>query len=342
MQALIAAGARVSDDHIEGWSALDSAVQSRQPAAIRLLCEAKPPIPVIHKALRAAALQPVEIRKAFGAYYELNLQLEAAVDADDDAAVRTLLARGADPEWGKPQVSAVAAAEGKVKALRALLAGGASVDRGDAQLRRRPLNAGVENELNEYWSRTGSSSRLRAVLTRIQRAASSLPAGRRRERILAATTWMLKRANGYDQVSEEYLRELDGCAVLLEEAARGRIPERQLDAVLTDVAEELSLKTEHCRKLGIGMGGTIRVLVTTRREGQPVNNWQVLYLPKIFEHASGVSPRVVPSWTSPARETVEPGRYLLWARDPVTGKAGRPETVRLSGEQEIRVDLAVP
>ena len=145
---------------------------------------------------------------------------------------------------------------------------------------------------------------------------------------------MAKKADESPGITGSYRHELEASAERLE-SPRAR-------AEASAVADDLELKVAHCKALGIGMGGKVRVSVTTRRGNQVVNNWQVLYLPRIFQNAPGVAPGLMPKWTSPAEEMLEPGRYLLWARDPVSGKSTAPQVVPFSGRADIPVDLAVP
>jgi hypothetical protein len=82
--------------------------------------------------------------------------------------------------------------------------------------------------------------------------------------------------------------------------------------------------------------------VTTRRGDAAVNNWQVFYLPRIFAHAQGVEPNLIPTWTSPARQSIEPGRYHFWALDPATGKGSAVVVQSVIGRDEIPVFIPLP
>jgi hypothetical protein len=113
-------------------------------------------------------------------------------------------------------------------------------------------------------------------------------------------------------------------------------------AVMDDVADELEAKVEHCLQLGIGMGGSVLLNVSTRRGPQTVGDWQVLYLLKVYEYVKGADPTVFPTLSTPTRTALEPGRYWLWARDPSTGRTSERALVRVVGRTELQIDLPIP
>ena len=167
-------------------------------------------------------------------------------------------------------------------------------------------------------------------------AVRTLPPVAALSRIETAVTWLTERAKTSDpgQVSKEYVRSLEQIAELLR---LNRRPD-----VMDDVAAELEAKVEHCRLLGIGMGGSVLLSVNTRRGPQTVGDWQVVYLLKVYEHVEGATPTVFPSLSSPTEAALEPGRYWLWARDPTTGRTSERALVRVLGRSQLAVDLPVP
>jgi len=176
---------------------------------------------------------------------------------------------------------------------------------------------------------------LTAALTRLQRAIDALDRTRPAE-LVEAIQWLRSSLPRTDpsQVSTAYLRTLTNAATLLE-----RSPSANL---IDDITDELEAKVDHCRALGIGMGGSVLLRVNTRRGAASVNNWQVFYLLKIYETAAGTSPTTFPTLSAPAETRLEPGRYWIWARDPATGRTSERALVRVSGKQEFRIDLPVP
>lgn len=191
---------------------------------------------------------------------------------------------------------------------------------GLTQTRAQPLSSATEAKL---------------VLRDLQMAAEALPPADRLPRLQAAIDWLARRADRIDSsISVEYVRSLHRAAQLL----RTR-PDRVL---IEDVASELETKVEHCRVLGVGMGGSVLVRVSTRRGADTVQHWQVFYLLKIYERIKGASPAAFPTLSTPTEVRLDPGRYWMWARDPVTGRTGDRTLVRVAGQTELPIDLPVP
>lgn len=167
-------------------------------------------------------------------------------------------------------------------------------------------------------------------------ATRALPPVAALPRIQAAVNWLSDRAKTTNpaQVSQAYVRSLQQLAELM------RLDRRS--DVMDDVADELEAKVEHCRRLGIGMGGSVLLHVNTRRGPQSVGDWQVVYLLKVYEHVKGAAPIVFPSLSTPTQSALEPGRYWLWARDPSTGRTSERALVRVVGRSELQVDLPIP
>ena len=178
---------------------------------------------------------------------------------------------------------------------------------------------------------------LNLAVGQLRLAVRALPPVAALPRIQTAVAWLSDRAattNPAD-VSKEYVRSLQQLAELMTTDRRSE--------VMDDVAEELEAKVEHCRRLGIDMGGSVLLDVNTRRGPQTVGNWQVLYLLKVYEHVKGAAPTVFPSLSSPTQSALEPGRYWLWARDPVDGahQRARPRP-RRSDEPNSRSTCPIP
>ena len=176
---------------------------------------------------------------------------------------------------------------------------------------------------------------LSLALVQLQRAVDDLRP-ERPARLVEAVQWLQRRAATSDpsEISPGYLRTLTNAAALL-----GGTPSLNL---IEDITEELEAKVDHCRDLGIGMGGSVVVRVSTRRGADTVGNWQVVYLLKIYERATGASPTTFATLSTPAEARLDPGRYWIWARDPATGRVSERALFRISGQQEFRLDLPVP
>jgi hypothetical protein len=177
---------------------------------------------------------------------------------------------------------------------------------------------------------------LTLALVHLQRAAATLPPVFRSPELTRAVDWLNSRASSTDpaMISEEYLDALRHAAAVL----NGPLTREAVD----DVLEELRTKVEHCRALGIGMGGTVLLKVHTRRGPAQVGDLRVMYLLKFYEHVKGASPIRFARLSTPTEEHVPPGRYVVWAEDPATGRTSERVLVRLAGRTEFDVDLLVP
>ena len=155
------------------------------------------------------------------------------------------------------------------------------------------------------------------------------------ERVRVAADWLLKRVNTTNpaDVTPEYLRALQRAA----EFVRTGSPDYS-----EDVASELEAKVDHCRKLGIGMGGTVTLRVNTLRSGKPVPNLRVQALLKIHERDERAAPLISDRVSSPADVTLAPGRYWLWSLDEATGARSERVLKTVSGQKELLFDLIIP
>lgn len=132
---------------------------------------------------------------------------------------------------------------------------------------------------------------------------------------------------------DEYMESLDRDLKACEAASR--LPDAQQQAVLDAVRNDIAVKTEDCRRFG--MGRMVPVSIKTVRGNQVENGWQVFYRwvcpgPLQPEELS------VPNLTSPANKELPPGVYTFRAAkrnaagrvettDPVTITVGNSETV---------------
>ena len=77
------------------------------------------------------------------------------------------------------------------------------------------------------------------------------------------------------------------------------------------------------------------VRVRTLRGSEEARSWQVFYMPKVLEAAGGASPDVFPRLSSPTDETLVPGRYVMWVRQPDTDRVSERTVVKV-GEGKTR------
>jgi hypothetical protein len=116
-----------------------------------------------------------------------------------------------------------------------------------------------------------------------------------------------------------------------------------LGATLQAVAEDLEVKLDHCVRSGGKLGGSVAVRVRTLQGSTEARSWQVFYLPKVFEAAPNATPDLFPQLSSPTEETLVPGRYVMWVRNPTSGTTGERTVIKVGeGRKELVVDLPVP
>jgi len=298
----------------------------------------------------------------------LGARLVQAASEGHDAAVRQLIATGAPVnvtnERGETALM-IAARNGDLGMLQALLSRGADASARDNQgrtvfdwaepspstgkyvmaflldrgiQRAGPLQVSASLQPPEV---KASFSTLATALTRIPPASAAMRTAQ--GRASAALSRLQALSAKWPATSpEDYRDNLAGHVAALE-AALGIGQIESLTAAVQAVAEDLEIKLEHCMKSGGTLGGSVMVRVRTLAGSEEHRNWQVFYMPRIFEAAANASPDLFPQLSSPTEETLVPGRYVMWARDPVTARLGERTVVKVGeGRKELLLDLPVP
>lgn len=140
----------------------------------------------------------------------------------------------------------------------------------------------------------------------------------------------------------DYRQNLDREVGHLKTALESSTP-RTTAATIAAMAEDLEIKLEHCIKSGGRLGGSVSVNVRTVRAGQEVRNWQVFYLPRVLEATGSTAADRFPQLSSPTQERLVPGRYVMWSRDPTSGRLSERTIIKVGeGRQDLTIDLAVP
>lgn len=175
-----------------------------------------------------------------------------------------------------------------------------------------------------------------AALMQLKNAVERLPEASRSQRLVIAMEWLERNAAQADpaQISEGYVRSMQRAAQLL--VGQPAAP------IIDDVMEDLEAKVDHCRMLGVPMGGQVNLKVNTRRTAGEVKDWQVFYLLKFYERLPGVDAANFPRLSTPTEVLLEPGRYWVWAKNPATGQTSERSLVRVAGQKEVILDLPVP
>ena len=176
------------------------------------------------------------------------------------------------------------------------------------------------------------------VLADLRSAVVALPRELQSDRLRQAVDWLADQPfrPGFNpsEISIEYTRSLL--------AATGLLRQLPIRDVVDDVTADLEAKVDHCRALGVSMGGQVTLRVNTLRAAAPVSNWRVQALPKLYERVQGTSPRQFLRVSTPTEMALEPGRYWVWAQDPVSGRTSERVLVRVAGKQQLQLDLIIP
>jgi hypothetical protein len=252
----------------------------------------------------------------------------------DLGMLQALLSKGADSsvrdgqgksvfEWAEPAPSTA-------KYVVAFL-----LDRGISRAAPRPGGPVQSPQVK------ASLATLAAVLRRIPSASGPLRAAQQRASAALSQLEALSAKWPADS-PDDYRDNLAGYVTALEAALKlGDL--KNLAPMLESVADDLEIKLEHCVKSGGKLGGSVNVRVRTLQGSAESKSWQVFYMPRIFEAAANASPNLFPQLSSPTEETLVPGRYVMWVRDPATARLGERTLVKVGeGRKDLLLDLPVP
>jgi ankyrin repeat protein len=363
---LLSQGAAVNYYDSDGGTPLTPSVEGPIDAAVfRLLLEkgADPWLRIAGRTVRERIGDRLQqqslilLARAESAYPEE--QLREAVRSGETTKVAGLLCRGADPNLSdnsNRSALVYAAMKRDLIMVRLLLSRGAKTG---MEMAARVAQEGGHPEIAAALNQPRANDFMiddvmKALRIAIQNAASGetapiVKAHFRAEKAYrdldgfvekwfgASGTRTVRRGNG----DQEYFGGLMAGAMELDRAVKTRNA-AEIARILAALAEDMETKAEHCRKSG-GLRMEVKLLVHTLRGGEEVRNWQVLYLSKIFEFLKDARPEVFPIFSSPSTETVPPGRYLIWARDPKSGRDGVRTAIKVGeGSAEMRVDVPVP
>jgi ankyrin repeat protein len=297
----------------------------------------------------------------------LGARLLQAASEGHDMVVRQVLALGAPvnvtDERGTTALM-IAARNGDLGMMQALLSRGADASARDSQGRTvfewaEPssttakhvvaflLDRGVSKAISRSSAPVQSPQvkasllTLATVLARIPPASGPVRAAQGRANGALSRLQALSAKWPADS-PDDYRDNLAGYVEALEAALKIGDAET-LAATVEAVAEDLEIKLEHCVKSGGRLGGSVVVRVRTLQGGTESRSWQVFYMPRVFEAASNASPDLFPQLSSPTEETLVPGRYVMWVRDPATARLGERTVVKVGeGRKELILDLPVP
>jgi hypothetical protein len=153
----------------------------------------------------------------------------------------------------------------------------------------------------------------------------------------AAENWQPKRED-----DGQGLRQ--SLQLMIREIRRARKEGRPVGS-LSAVVEDLRIKSEHCQQFGLG--AETNVEVRTKRQGlHEVPGLEVWYLEKFLAQDTDAHPHRFRKFSSPVNDTIVPGVYLFWAKNPLNNQAGEKREQRVSGSaksgQLLTIELLAP
>ena len=92
-------------------------------------------------------------------------------------------------------------------------------------------------------------------------------------------------------------------------------------ALMAEIEEDLAVKVDFCRTFGLSANAI--VIAATKQDGlKEVKGLEVWYIEKFLASDGKATPHRFSSFSSPATETVAPGRYVFWSTSPRVSRAG--------------------
>ena len=147
-----------------------------------------------------------------------------------------------------------------------------------------------------------------------------------------------------EPISAAYQKSLSSDFKALAYAAE-RADKSDAYAIMRAVSDDVKIKADHCSKSTRGLGKDVTVSVTTVKGDKEAPGWVVYYKLNIYEFTGGQHLERFPRLSSPTREELPPGRYLMWVGTP--GQAEGPHTKKQlievgGGKSQLDWDLFAP
>ncbi len=183
---------------------------------------------------------------------------------------------------------------------------------------------------------------LRDHLSLLARKMRAPDARRIADSAIGDVDFMIRGWTPEGQIPAEYVASLRLSLLSLGKAVRSP-EEGPAFSVLQGVADDLHIKADHSRRSGIGLEGMVTVVVRTRSGEREQRNLQVLYLPKLIAVEKDTHPDSFPKFSSPTSHSLQPGRYIMWTREPSSNMTSRRTIVKVGeGNSTVEWDLPSP
>ena len=154
--------------------------------------------------------------------------------------------------------------------------------------------------------------------------------------------WLQKAAEDWTPHSADEGREmresLERMARVLRSAeSNAAVVKARVD----EIERDLDVKGRACRVAGLIVKSSVKV-VTKRKGTTEVQGLEVVYLEKFLAADPNATPRTFRGFSSPAKDQLVPGRYVLWAREPgAGGRSGERKEASVGVVDEL-VEVLAP
>ena len=127
-----------------------------------------------------------------------------------------------------------------------------------------------------------------------------------------AMTWQPATEHDGQSIRQSLQRILSALPAIDPPAAQARMAE---------IEAYLAAKVDFCRTFGLSANAV--VIAATKKAGlEEVKGLEVWYIEKFLASDPNAAPHRFSSFSSPATETVAPGRYVFWSTSPSVSRAG--------------------
>ena len=127
-----------------------------------------------------------------------------------------------------------------------------------------------------------------------------------------AMTWQPATENDGQNIRQSLQQILAALPAIDAPAAQHRMAEIETD---------LAAKVDFCRTFGLSANAV--VIAATKKAGlEEVKGLEIWYIEKFLASDPKATPHRFSSFSSPATETVAPGRYVFWSTSPTLSRAG--------------------
>lgn len=196
-----------------------------------------------------------------------------------------------------------------------------------------PEKAALINALNEIQDRARSireaagNSNLSEVTDKLLTSAQSLAR--------SAEQWSPKKPGA----GQAFLNSVERMLQVLRGAPASGA---ELEALLVSVSDDLEIKKEYC--VVKGLATPVEVKVVTKRNGlDEVKGLKVFYIEKFFQSDPNGKPQEFRGFSSPAVDSLVPGRYVFWAKEPGgAGRNGERKEVPIRGLSSESIEVLTP